>query len=128
MSFSACFGSPRSMATSAMRDSETASNVEWPISAKSSRASSYAASAASSSFRILYSQPSVSIACPLARGLLLPSASSKSLANEPLGLVELEPDDVRLREGLGRAGLEILASAGERDREGLLDVRDSLGH
>ena len=48
--------------------------------------------------------------------------------NETLGLVELEPDDVRLGQRLRRERLEILAAGGERDREALLDVRHRLGH
>ena len=45
------------------------------------------------------------------------------LLDQTLGLVELEPDDVRLGQRLRGDGLEILAAGGERDGEGLLDVR-----
>ena len=50
------------------------------------------------------------------------------LVDETLGLVELEPDDVRLGERLRGDRLEVLAAGGERDGERLLDVRHRLGH
>ena len=51
-----------------------------------------------------------------------------SLLDQTLGLVQLEPDDVRLGQRLRRDGLEILAAGRERDCEGLLHVRNGLGH
>ena len=50
------------------------------------------------------------------------------LVDQTLGLVELEPDDVRLGQRLRGDGLEILAAGGERDCERLLHVRHGLGH
>ena len=50
------------------------------------------------------------------------------LLDQTLGLVQLEPDDVRLGQRLRRDCLEILAAGRERDGEGLLDVRNGLGH
>ena len=50
------------------------------------------------------------------------------LLDQALGLVQLEPDDVRLGQRLRGDGLEILAAGRERDGECLLHVRNGLGH
>ena len=114
-SFSERLRSPFSKATSAMRDSEYESSVRVAD---------------------LGEQLAGQLVGPLGRFELLPHAMEQAkseqrltprartaalvgqldrLVDQTLGLVELEPDDVRLGQRLRGDGLEILAAGGERD-------------